>query len=236
MMKRREFTRLLGGLAIVPAFTPERVPGSVADHPHVHPPHVHPLPEHGPVDLFPFPRDRRWSFVADVAECCSCSIPCPCNFGRPVETCHGNRLIQVRQGDHEGRDLAGVRFLVTFHMGQWTRIYADSGMNAAQLAAFDAFLPVGFPGFHNLSRVIERVPLTVESTADTYRFSVPESSVEMRLLPGLGGEPIRIEGLPSPAFFNYVQYESVTHTHNSGEARWSYSGTNGFRSEMRSSG
>jgi len=166
MMKRRDCNRLLGGLAIVPALTPERVLGSAADDPP-----VHPLPQKWPDD--PFPRDRRWSF---------------------------------------------------------------SGMNAAQLAAFDAFVSVGFAGFHNLSRVIERAPLTVESTTDTYRFSVPASSVEMRLLPGLGGEPIRIEGLPSPAFFNYVQYESVTHTHNSGEARWTYSGTNGFRSEMRASG
>lgn len=229
MMKRREFTRLLGGLAIVPALAPEHVLGSTAHDPHVHPP--------SRSEVLDSPAgERRWSFIADVAECCSCSIPCPCNFGRPVETCYGNRLIQIRQGDHEGRDLAGIRFLVTFHMGQWTRIYADAGMTASQLAAFDAFLPIGFAGFHNLSRGIQRVPLTIEGTADSYRFSGPESSVEMRLLPGLGGEPIRIEGLPSPAFHNYVQYESVTHAHNSGEAQWSYSGTNGFRSEMRASG
>jgi len=234
MMKRRDFARLLGGLAIVPALTPERILGSTASDPHLHSASQDRFPQKRSDS--PFSSERRWSFVADVAECCSCAIPCPCNFGRPVETCHGNRLIQIRQGDHEGRDLAGVRFLVTFHMGQWTRIYADSGMNEAQLVAFDSFFPVGFAGFHNLSQVIERVPLTVESTGDTYRFSVPASSVEMRLLPGLGGAPIRIEGLPSPAFHDYVQYESILHRHNSGEAQWSYSRTNGFRSEMRASG
>ena len=35
-----------------------------------------------------------WSLAANVAECCSCEIPCPCNFGRPTEQrCDGNRLI-----------------------------------------------------------------------------------------------------------------------------------------------
>jgi len=25
----------------------------------------------------PLPTGRRWSFVAEVAECCTCAIPCP---------------------------------------------------------------------------------------------------------------------------------------------------------------
>jgi hypothetical protein len=44
------------------------------------------------------------------------------------------------------------------------------------------------------------------------------------------------ESLDSPAFHDYVQYESVVHFHDSVDAQWSYSGTNGFRSEMRASG
>jgi hypothetical protein len=58
----------------------------------------------------------------------------------------------------------------------------------------------------------------------------------MALLPGLDGGPIRIDGLPSNAFHQYVQYESVVHEHHGPDLDWSYSGTNGFRSEMRASG
>ena len=79
-MERREFNRLVGALAAAPLLTPRSAFAS---------------------------ERRRWSLTADLAECCSCRIPCSCNFGRPVDTCFGNRLIQIREGDYEGASLAG---------------------------------------------------------------------------------------------------------------------------------
>lgn len=216
-MDRREFNRLMGLLAVSPVLKPAEV-----------------------LDLegagAPTRPGRSWSLTADVAECCSCAIPCPCNFGKPVETCFGNRLIEIREGQLEGDDLAGLRFLVTFQMGRWTRIYVDDALSEEQSATLDRLLPVAFAGFDRLARSKESVPLRVERGDDTFRFSVPDSTVEMKLLPGLGGEPIRVDGLPSNAFHRYVQYESVVHEHSRADAEWSYSGTNGFRSEMRASG
>lgn len=216
-MNRREFNGMLGALAAAPLVRPDAALGAGG-------PEVSPL------------SPRRWSFAADVAECCSCDIPCPCNFGRPVETCHGTRLIQITQGDFEGADLTGINFAVTFYMGEWTRIYIDDSLNDDQLATLDRFLPVGFAGFDGLARITRRVPLAVEGTAGSFRFSVPESTVEMALLPGMDGGPIRVDGLPSSAFYQYVQYESVVHAHSGPDAEWSYTGTNGFRSVMRASG
>jgi len=211
-MQRREFGKLLGAAAIAPVFTP----------------------------LGPFgPAERRaWSLVADVAECCSCEIPCSCNFGRPEtdRACHGSRLIRIREGQLDGAPLAGINFVVTFHMGQWTRIYIDDSMSQSQSATLERLLPVAFAGFDRGARIKERVPLTVQGGAGTLRFSVPDSTVEMRLLPGLGGEPIRVSGLPNPAYQEYVQYESVVHTHAGPDATWSYVGTNGFQSVMRANG
>lgn len=172
-----------------------------------------------------------------MSECCSCDIPCSCNFGRPeAGTCHGTRLIQIREGRIGDDDLAGVQFVVTFHMGQWTRIYIDQALNGDQVDALDRLLPLAFAGFERAARNRERVPLTVESSEERFAFRVPESTIEMRLVPGLDGGPIRIENLPSPAYHDYVQYESVVHEHSSPDAEWSYSGTNGFRSVMRASG
>lgn len=159
-----------------------------------------------------------------------------CNFGRPERTCHGTRLIQVREGQFEGDELAGINFVVTFYMGRWTRIYVDDALGDEKISTLDRLLPVAFGGFARLAQVIEPVPLTVSETSDTFRFSVPESTVEMKLLPGLDGGPITINGLPSRTYHGYVQYESVVHTHRSADADWSYSGTNGFKSEMRVSG
>lgn len=208
-MKRRDFNRMLGAAAVAPVLRP----------------------------LAPLANERRaWSLLADVAECCSCDIPCSCNFGRPEQTCHGSRLIRIREGQLDGASLAGIDFVVTFFMGRWTRIYIDESLAPAQLATVDRLLPVAFAGFDRSARVKERVSLSIERGAGTFRFSVPESTVEMRLLPGLNGEPIRVTGLPSNAYQDYVQYESVVHIHNGPDETWSHVGTNGFQSVMRANG
>ena len=178
-----------------------------------------------------------WSLKANIAECCGCEIPCPCNFGRPTELrCDGNRLIEIYEGQVDGADLAGVRFVVTFEMGKWSRIYADDRMDDARMKAFDAILPLAFGYFLDQSRSVERVPVTVDRSGDVVRFSTPESAVEMKPLVGLNGERITINGLPNNAFHEYVQYESVEHRHTGPEREWSYSGTNGFTSRMLASG
>lgn len=213
-MLRRDFSKMLGLAAAGPLLTPA---GALARDRSLDAP-------------------RRWELRADIAECCSCDIPCSCNFGRPESVCHGTRLIRLREGQLEGADLAGINFVVTFFMGRWTRIYMDDSMSPAQLATLERLLPVAFAGFDRAARVKVRVPLTIEEGTDTFRFSVPESTVEMRLLPGLDGGPIRITGLPNPAYHDYVQYESVAHEHSGPDLQWSHSGTNGFRSVMRVSG
>jgi len=208
-MNRREFNKVLSTAAIAP------VTFTVADE----------------VAAAPV-----WSFSANIAECCSCEIPCPCNFGRPTSLrCDGNRLIEIYEGNVDGADLGGVHFLVTFEMGKWSRIYVDENLGDIQMEAFDTVLPLAFGFFFRLSRSVERVPLTVVRTSELIKFSTPASTVEMKPLAGLGGGPISISGLPSNAFHDYVQYESVKHTHKGPDREWSHSGTNGFVSRMLAS-
>lgn len=174
-----------------------------------------------------------WSLEANVAECCSCAIPCPCNFGKPTQNrCDGSRLIDIYEGELDGADLAGLRFLVTFEMGKWTRIYIDDSLDAEQQETLDALLPLAFAGFFGGARSIERVPLTVNRTDELIRISVPASTIEMKPLAGLDGARITIDGLPSNAFHDYVQYGSVVHVHEGPDQQWSHSGTNGFTSRM----
>jgi len=204
-MNRREFNQFVGTAAISPAAM------AAADD----------------------ARAATWSLEANLAECCSCEIPCPCNFGRPTELrCDGNRLVEIVEGDLDGEDLAGLRFLVTFEMGKWTRIYIDERLSESQHATLDKLLPLAFAGFVGGARAIERVPLTVTRTDDLITITAPESRVEMKPLAGLEGSRITIDGLPSNTFHDYVQYESVVHTHDGPDDRWSHSGTNGFTSRM----
>ena len=176
---------------------------------------------------------QEWSVAADVAESCSCDVSCPCNFGQPTASrCDGSRLIAIDEGHYGGVDLSGVTFIVTFEMREWSKIYVDDRISDVQMEALEQLLPVAFGGFHRGMRSLQRVALTIERTEDMVRFSVPESTVEIQLMRGIDGQPITIDGLPSPAFVDYTQYQSVVHTHSSSDAEFSHSGTNGFTSRM----
>lgn len=178
-----------------------------------------------------------WALKADVAECCGCPIPCPCNFGLKTKNqCNGNRLIEITEGHIDDADLSGIRFLATFEMGKWVRISLDDSLSAAQTEAFERIYPVAFGGFKKFTVAQARVPMQVTRGAQEIRFSVPDSEVQMKLMPGLNGKPITIENLPSPAYHNYTQFVSVVHRHKSEHGEFSHADTNGFTSVMIAAG
>src|SRR6476660_5783499 len=172
--------------------------------------------------------------TATVAESCSCTIACPCNVGgNPNRNpCEGNRLIAIKAGHYEDVDLAGVSFLVTFTMRSWSKIYVSDAVSDRQMRAVEALLPIAFAGFHKGMLSFTKAPITMDFTAKRVRFSGPESSVEMEVLSGFGGKPVKVMNLPSAAFQDYTQYKSVSHKHASDKTTFSYSGTNGFTSTM----
>src|SRR5262245_7015557 len=75
----------------------------------------------------PHAAEPNWHLTATVAESCSCTISCPCNFGGEPNRnpCEGNRLIAIKSGHYESVDLGGVTFLVTFNMRNWSKIYVS---------------------------------------------------------------------------------------------------------------
>jgi hypothetical protein len=176
----------------------------------------------------------HWHLTATVAESCSCTISCPCNFGgEPNRSpCEGNRLIAITSGEYEGTDLANVSFLVTFNMRNWSKIYVSDKVTDKQMAAVEALMPIAFAGFHRGMLSFTKAPITMDITEKRVRFSGPESSVDMEVMTGLGGKPVQIKNLPNPAYQDYTQYKSVVHKHASDKATWSHSGTNGFTSTM----
>ena len=177
---------------------------------------------------------RDWHITATVAESCSCTISCPCNFGGEPNRnpCEGNRLISISSGHYEGVDLKGVAFLVTFTMRTWSKIYVSDTVSDQQMKAVEALMPIAFAGFHRGMLSFTKAPITMHITESKVTFSGPESSVEMDVMKGFGGKPVKIMNLPSPAYQDYTQYKSVTHTHTSADHTWKHSGTNGFTSTM----
>lgn len=180
------------------------------------------------------PAAPDWHITATVAESCSCAVSCSCNFGGNPNRmpCEGNRLISITKGHFGDVDLAGVAFLVTFEMRSWSKIYVSDKISDKQNAAVEALLPIAFAGFRNGMLSLQKAPITMDITDTRVRFSGPESSVDMEVMKGFGGQPVKILNLPNPAYQGYTQFKSVTHTHESQGHSWSHSGTNGFTSTM----
>ena len=180
-------------------------------------------------------RQPSWKMSATVAESCSCTVSCPCNFGGEPSRmpCEGNRIISIDSGSYDGVDLAGVQLLVTFNMRNWSKIYISDKVSARQMKAVEAMLPLAFAGFHKGMLSFTKAPITMKATETRVKFSGPESSVEMEVMKGFNGKAITVANLPSPVFQDYTQFKSVSHTHTSATHSWSHKGTNGFTSKWQ---
>lgn len=177
-------------------------------------------------------RQPSWKMTATVAESCSCTVSCPCNFGGDPShmPCEGNRFITIDQGNYGDVDLAGVQLLVTFNMRNWSKIYVSNRVSDRQMKAVEALLPLAFAGFHRGMLSFTKAPITMEATESRVKFSGPESAVEMEVMKGFNGSAVKVLNLPSAVFQDYTQFKSVSHTHTSASHSWSHKGTNGFTS------
>jgi hypothetical protein len=179
-----------------------------------------------------------WQLSATVAESCSCTVSCPCNFGGEPSRmpCEGNRFISIEKGHYQDVDLSGVQLLVTFNMRNWSKIYVSDRVNERQMKAVEAMLPLAFAGFHKGMLSFTKAPITMDATPTRVKFSGPESSVEMEVAKGFNGQAIRINNLPSAVFQEYTQFRSVSHTHSTKDHSWAHNGTNGFTSKWNAAG
>jgi hypothetical protein len=183
-------------------------------------------------------RQPAWKLTATVAESCSCTVSCPCNFGGEPSRmpCEGNRMISIEHGNYDTVDLAGVQLLVTFNMRNWSKIYVSDTVSDRQMKAVEALLPLAFAGFHKGMLSFTKAPITMEATESRVKFSGPESSVEMEIMKGFNGKAVKVMNLPSAVFQDYTQYRSVSHTHSSAAHSWGHKGTNGFTSKWEVAG
>ena len=182
-------------------------------------------------------RQPSWKMSATVAESCSCTVSCPCNFGGEPShmPCEGNRIISIDSGNYDDVDLAGVQMLVTFNMRNWSKIYVSDKVSDRQMKAVEALLPLAFAGFQRGMLSFTKAPITMDVTESRVRFSGPESSVEMEVMKGFNGKAVKVMNLPSAVFQDYTQFRSVSHTHTSATHSWSHKGTNGFTSKWEAS-
>jgi hypothetical protein len=185
-----------------------------------------------------------WALKGTWADTCSCKISCPCLFGSgPTEAfCEGSSLLEVEEGHYGGVEIDGLTAIVTYRVGKWARIYVADTATEKQADAVASVMPLAVP-FLGMGPIenVEVVPLSVEWTETMLKYAVPESAVELEMVMGANGEPIKIanlpmKGLPFPEFHDHTQYRSVSSTHDSESHDFEWSGRNGFVSKVDRTG
>jgi hypothetical protein len=95
-----------------------------------------------------------WNVSGELVETCNCNMLCPCWFGQAdlmlldQGYCATSLLLRIREGTHDGVDLAGQNAIVTLHFPGPTlfdangtgRVYIDERASDAQAAALETIL------------------------------------------------------------------------------------------------
>ncbi len=186
----------------------------------------------------PAQQPAQWALQADIAESCSCDPACPCMFGSPMtnETCEGSRLYEIKKGEFGGVTLDGLKVIATFSVGKWVKYYVSEDATDEQLKAVPSLISNASPVFDVKVLSVEKGKISIERSPTRMKFAGPASSVEIEQMTGLDGNPVKIENLPFEDLVDYVQYKSVKNTHESDDANFEYSGTNGFTSRVDKKG
>ncbi len=125
--------------------------------------------------------------------------------------------------------------VTVLRLGKWVEFYVSENATEDQVKAAQQLMETVFaadfpPGTEVLST--EKAPVSVERTATTLKYSVPASTVEIEMMKGQDGKPIKILNLPFIGATEFIQYKSIKLEHNSKNKKFSYSGTNGYTAKM----
>ena len=184
--------------------------------------------------------ENDWAIDATLSGSCSCNAMCPCSLGSlPTRGfCEGSKLLEIKSGHYFGTNLDGLGMVLTRRGGEWAKLYIDEAASDSQMNALVELLKLDETmGLGGNTEIIskEKVKISVERTSDRVKFSVPASTVEIEMMEGLGGKPIKVDNLPLPILDDYIVYKSISNIHQSDEHKFSYSGTNGHVSRIAAS-
>lgn len=181
-------------------------------------------------------QDAAWSVKAAYVDSCSCAPSCPCLFGSTptLKYCEGATLVEIESGHYGDVRLDGVKVVAVYRGGNWIKFYVSDAATEEQTEAAVKLLPA-FEHFFAIDNVLEvkNVPISVERTADRLKISTPNTTVDIEVMKGKTGGPIKIANMPapsfpSPPFHDHTQYRSVLLKHEAEDKQFEYSGTNGF--------
>ena len=185
---------------------------------------------------------QNWAIEADYTESCSCNPACPCLLGSPPthDYCEGNNLIEIKKGHYEGVSLNGISVVTAFSLGKWLKLYISEKATDEQTKALLELLKLEQTFgllYSGKSEILsqEKAPISIEKTSTKVKFSVPASMVEIEMMKGWGGKPVKIQNLSLPFMEDHTQYKSISVSHKSEDKEFEHSGTNGLTASINAS-
>ena len=177
-----------------------------------------------------------WTVKGDYTASCSCKPACcSCNFGfEPIlGNCDGSGLLEIREGFYEEVRLDGISIVMVHEKGEVgkpprIKHYVSEKATDQQFKAaihlmetvFAVALPKDLEILHS-----EKVPIWVERSNATIKYSVPTFGVEIEMMKGHNGRTIGIEEPLGPWAMDYKQYKSTYSATNAYTAKWDLSST-----------
>lgn len=172
-----------------------------------------------------------WAVKGDYTASCSCKPACcTCNYGfEPIlGNCDGSGLLEIKEGYYADVSLNGIS-LVMIHqkgeVGKSPRIkyYVNEEATDLQFTAATQLLEAVFAEALPKDLEIlpsEKVPIWVERSNATIKFSIPVFGVEIELMKGQDGRSIGIEEPLGAWAMDYKQYKSTYSVTNAFTAKW----------------
>ncbi len=175
-----------------------------------------------------------WAVKGDYTASCSCKPACcSCNFGfEPIlGNCDGSGLLEIKEGYYGDVRVDGISLVMVHEKGKLGKLPSikhyisekatDQQHNAAtQLmeSVFEVALPKELEILPS-----EKVPIWVERSNATIKFSIPAFGVEIEIMKGQDGRSIGIEEPLGLWAMEYQQYKSTYSATNAFTAKWDIS-------------
>ena len=181
-------------------------------------------------------KDAKWAASATFTDSCCCDPSCPCLFGSAASLghCDGVTLIEFHRAHYGKVNLDGVIVVAVYRSKRTMNYYVSDKATKPQTEAVVKLIPQYIP-FYDLKKVsaVKNVPITVQRDAERIKVTTPHTNVEIVVMKGKGGAPIKLQNMPAedfpaPAFLDHTQYKSVSLVHKGKDEEFDYEGTNGF--------
>jgi hypothetical protein len=143
-------------------------------------------------------------------------------------------LLQIKEGHYGNVQLNDISVVITYDLGKWKKFYISQQASDEQVGALQQLVPKYISSLSKGDLLeVKKVPVSFERGESKVKYSVPASTVEMEIMKGTNGKPIKIENV---AFQDYTQYKTIIVSHNSDKEKFNYSGTNGLTFNIDATG